>query len=427
MEDTRKVQRIAFVGNHIPRKCGIATFTSDLVGAIASTHPLTECGAVAVTDQQGEYEYPDVVRFELDEQDVRSYERAAQFLNESKVEVVCVQHEFGIYGGPAGEHLLTLLSRLDAPVVTTLHTVLSQPNPDQRRVMQGIIDGSSRLVVMSDRGLNILQETYQAPRARIDLIPHGIPDVPFLEPEFYKAQIGLSGIRVLLTFGLLSPNKGIETVIKALPQIASEFPDVVYIVLGATHPNELRTRGDAYRNQLEALAKQIGVEDNIRFLNRFVPLRELTEFIGATDLYITPYLGEAQITSGTLSYAFGAGKAVISTPYWHATELLKEDRGVLVPFGDSVAIAREARDLLRDRVRWNAMRRRAYSLGREMIWSSTAKRYMESFLQARRPQKKKTLQAVASGVMPQHPGHAVPPFNRGLPWQERESTGAGCL
>lgn len=424
MEETRTVQKIAFVGDHIPRKCGIATFTSDLLGAIASTHPSSECRAVSVTDLQGEYKYPEVVRFEIDEQDEHSYVEAAQFLNDGEVEVVCVQHEFGIYGGPAGAHLLSLLARLEAPVVTTLHTVLRQPNTDQRWVMQQIVDRSARLVVMTERGQSILQETYRAPRAKIDLIPHGIPDVPFVEPEFYKGQFGLSGRRVLLTFGLLSPNKGIETVIKALPEIAAEFPDVVYIVLGATHPNELRTRGDAYRQQLEALVKRSGVENNVLFSNRFVPLKELTEFIGAADLYITPYLDEAQITSGTLAYAFGAGKAVISTPYWHAAELLKDQRGVLVPFGNPMAIAREAKELLRDGARWNAMRRRAYGLGREMIWSSTARRYMQSFVLAQRPAMK-ALHAVAQGAVLDHRAHSVPQFNLEPLWQETDSTGAG--
>ncbi len=423
MEETRSIRKVAFVGDHVPRKCGIATFTSDLLRAVAATHSGIDCRAVSVTDIQGEYSYPAVVRCEIEEQNESSYVEAAQYLNSSEVDVVCVQHEFGIYGGAAGSHLLSLLSRLEAPVVTTLHTVLHQPNMDQFRVMQEIVDRSARLVVMTERGQAILQETYQAPQAKIDLIPHGIPDVPFAEPEFYKGQFGLSGRRVLLTFGLLSPNKGIETVIKALPDIAAEFPDVVYLVLGATHPNELRTRGDAYRNHLEALVKQNGVEDNILFLNRFVPLHELTEFIGAADLYITPYLDEAQITSGTLAYAFGAGKAVISTPYWHAAELLKDQRGVLVPFGSPSAIAQEAKDLLRDRPRWNAMRRRAYGLGRQMIWSSTARRYMDSFLLAQRPATKE-LYAVAHAAASGHREDDMPRINLEPLWPGPDSAGA---
>jgi glycosyltransferase involved in cell wall biosynthesis len=232
---------------------------------------------------------------------------------------------------------------------------------------------------MTERGQTILQEVYQAPRAKIDLIPHGIPDVPFVAPDSYKDQFGVGGKKVLLTFGLLSPNKGIEHVLNALPNVLAEFPDVVYIVLGATHPNELRSRGEAYRLGLEAVVRKNKLENNVIFHNRFVELKELTEFIGAADLYITPYLDKAQITSGTLAYAFGAGKAVISTPYWHAAELLRDQRGVLVPFGDPRAIAREVSGLLRDGTRRQAMSDYAYKLGRKMVWSNTAGLYMGSF------------------------------------------------
>ena len=332
MKTTSSIRTIAFLGDYLPRKCGIATFTSDLLGAVAARHPQSRCFAVPVNDIEGCYRYPDVVRFEIEEQDLGSYRRAADFLNTSDVDVVSVQHEFGIFGGPAGSHLLALLRELKAPVVTTLHTVLLNPNADQHRVMRKLIAHSTRLVVMTERGQTILQEVYQAPPAKIDLIPHGIPDVPFVRPDYYKGQFGVGGKKVLLTFGLLSPNKGIEHVLNALPDIAAEFPEVVYIVLGATHPHELRTRGEAYRLGLEAIVEKNKLENNVIFHNRFVELKELTEFIGAADLYITPYLGEAQITSGTLAYAFGAGKAVISTPYWHAAELLKDRRGVLVPF-----------------------------------------------------------------------------------------------
>ena len=375
---------IAFLGNYLPRKCGIATFTSDLLGAVAARHPQSRCFAVPVNDIEGCYQYPDVVRFEIEEQDPGSYRRAADYLNTSDVDVVSLQHEFGIYGGPAGSHLLALLRELKAPVVTTLHTVLRTPNADQRRVMQELVARSTRLIVMTERGQAILQEVYLAPPARIDLIPHGIPDVPFFAADYYKDQFGVGGKKVLLTFGLLSPNKGIEHVLDALPRILAEFPDVVYIVLGATHPNELRARGEAYRLGLEAIVRKNKLENNVVFHNRFVELRELTEFIGAADLYVTPYLDEAQITSGTLAYAFGAGKAVISTPYWHAAELLRDQHGVLVPFADPGAIAREVSGLLRDGTRRNAMSDNAYRLGREMVWSSTAGLYMRSFELARR-------------------------------------------
>ena len=377
------IRKIAFLGDYLPRQCGIATFTCDVLSAVAAEHPEIQCFAVPVNDLKGGYEYPAAVRFEIEEQDLSSYQRAADFLNIGNADIVCVQHEFGIYGGPAGSHLLALLRELKMPVVTTLHTVLREPNDDQRRVMQELIARSTRLVVMAGRGRQMLQEIYHAPPAKIDLIPHGIPDIPFVDPNYYKDQFGVEGRVVLLTFGLLSPNKGIEHVLNALPGILREFPEVVYIVLGATHPNEVREQGEGYRLGLERLAKRNKVEKNVIFYNRFVELEELKEFIGAADIYITPYLNEAQITSGTLAYAFGAGKAVVSTPYWHAAELLAEERGVLVPFGDAEAIMREVTGLLRDETRRTAMRKNAYKLGREMIWSNTARLYRRSFELAR--------------------------------------------
>lgn len=378
-----EIRKIAFIGNYLPRKCGIATFTSDLLESVAQGHPQCQCFAVPVNDRQGGYEYPDEVRFEIEEQDLASYQRAADFLNIGNTDIVCVQHEFGIFGGPAGSHLLALLRELKMPVVTTLHTVLQEPSSEQRRVMQELIGRSARLVVMTERGRKMLREVFQAPAGKIDVIAHGIPDIPFVDPNYYKDQFGVEGRVVLLTFGLLSPNKGIEHVLNALPGILAKFPDVVYVVLGATHPNEAREQGEAYRLGLERLAKKNKVEKNVIFYNRFVELSELKEFIGAADLYITPYLNEAQITSGTLAYAFGAGKAVISTPYWHAAELLAEERGVLVPFGDSGAISREVISLLGDESRRHLMRKNAYKLGREMVWSHVSRIYMRSFELAR--------------------------------------------
>src|SRR5580693_7471221 len=383
MTGISKVGRIAFVGDYLPRKCGIATFTTDLLAAVQTAHPQSQCFAVSVNDIKGGYEYPEVVRFEIEEQDLSSYLRAADFLNISNVDIVCLQHEFGIFGGPAGSHILAFLRELRMPVVTTLHTVLREPRADQRRVMEELISLSTRVVVMTQRGRRMLQDIYEAPPAKIDLIAHGIPDVGFVDPTYFKDQFGVEGRVVLLTFGLLSPNKGIEYVLNALPEIVASFPEVVYIVLGATHPNELREHGEAYRVSLEMLAKKNKVEKNVIFYNDFVELENLKEFIGAADLYITPYLNEEQITSGTLAYTFGAGKAVVSTPYWHATELLADDRGVLVPFGDAGAIAREVIALLGDDTRRHAMRKNAYRLGREMIWSNVAQLYMRTFEAAR--------------------------------------------
>ena len=403
MNETANVPKIAFVGDHLPRRCGIATFSSDLLAAVANAHPQSHCFSVSVNDIKEGYEYPEVVRFEIEEQDLSSYLRAADFLNISNVEIVCLQHEFGIFGGPAGSHILAFLRELRMPVVTTLHTILHEPQADQRRVMQELISLSTRLVVMTERGRRMLQNIYDAPPAKIDLIAHGIPDMGFVDPSYFKDQFAVEGKVVLLTFGLLSPNKGIEHVLNALPSVLAEFPDVVYIVLGATHPNELRDHGEVYRLSLEILAKKNKIDKNVIFYNRFVELENLKEFIGAADLYVTPYLNEAQITSGTLAYAFGAGKAVVSTPYWHAAELLAEDRGVLVPFGDAQAIAREVTGLLRDDTRRHAIRKNAYRIGRDMVWSNVAQLYMRSFDRSRLDGAALSRKSLAAKTLDQRP------------------------
>jgi glycosyltransferase involved in cell wall biosynthesis len=377
------IRKIAFLGDYFPRKCGIATFTTDLRGAIAHEFPELQCLVVPVNDRASGYDYPAEVRFEIAEQDLSAYLRAADFLNITGVDIVCVEHEFGIFGGPAGSHVLALLRELRMPLVTTLHTILREPNDEQRRVMRDLIRLSTRLVVMSERGQEFLRGVYQAPAAKIDFIPHGIPDMPFADPNYFKDEFNVAGRQVLLTFGLLSPNKGIEFALRALPDILREFPNVVYIVLGQTHPNLLREEGEAYRLSLERLAKDLGVQKHVVFFNRFVELEELMRFIGAADIYLTPYLTEAQVTSGTLAYAFGAGNAVISTPYWHAAELLTGERGKLVPFRDAPAIAVAAIELLRDEPLRHLMRKNAYKLGRDMVWSRVAQLYAKSFEQAR--------------------------------------------
>jgi glycosyltransferase involved in cell wall biosynthesis len=383
MQQPSVIHKVAFLGDYLPRKCGIATFTTDLRCAVAKEFPALQCLVVPVNDLADGYDYPAEVRFEIAEQDLPSYLRAADFLNITDVDVVCVEHEFGIFGGPAGSHVLALLRELRMPIVTTLHTVLREPNEEQRRVMRDLIRLSTRLVVMSERGREFLLDVYQAPATKIDLIPHGIPDMPFADPNYFKDEFAVAGKQVLLTFGLLSPNKGIEYALRALPDIIREFPNVIYIVLGQTHPNLLRDEGEAYRLSLERLAKDLGVQKNVVFFNRFVELEELMRFIGAADIYLTPYLTEAQITSGTLAYAFGAGNAVVSTPYWHAAELLTAERGKLVPFRDAPAIAVAVVELLRDETLRHTMRKNAYKLGRDMVWSRVAQLYAKSFEQAR--------------------------------------------
>lgn len=377
------INRIAFIGNYLPRQCGIATFTTDLCEALASEFKNTSFIALPVNDTEDGYEYPPRVRFELTEKDIESYRRAADYLNISNVDIVSLQHEYGIFGGRAGSYILTLLRELRMPIVTTLHTILSNPNTDQQRVLEEVASLSDRVVVMSQRGVEFLQDIYHVPAEKIDLIPHGIPDVPFIDPSFHKDLFGVEGKNVLLSFGLLSPNKGIENVITALPAILEKHPNVVYIVVGATHPHVLRKEGETYRLSLQWLAHEKGVEANVIFHNRFVDLEELIQFISAADIYITPYLDVAQITSGTLAYTLGAGKAVISTPYWYAEEMLAEERGVLVPFQDPQSLAGQVIDLLDNETKRHAMRKRAYLFGRDMIWSKVAQRYMQSFERAR--------------------------------------------
>jgi glycosyltransferase involved in cell wall biosynthesis len=337
-----------------------------------------------INDTESGYAYPERVRLALQQDDLSSFEQAADFLNFTNFDLVCLQHEYGIFGGAAGSHILGLLRRLKMPVITTLHTVLREPNPDQRRVMEEIATLSDRLIVMSQLSSQFLQEIFKVPGNKIDTVPHGVPDLPFLDPNFFKDRFGVEGKAVLLTFGLLSPNKGIENVIKALPQILSKHKNVVYIVAGATHPHILRREGDVYRAYLQDLAKEMGVESQVLFHNRFVSPGEMVEFIGAADIYITPYRFEEQVVSGTLAYALGAGKAIISTPYWHAIELLDDHRGALVPFQDPDAIARKAVELLDTPATRHRMRKRAYVYSREMVWKRVAQGYMASFAQARR-------------------------------------------
>jgi len=383
MHLTPPTRHIAVIGNYLPRRCGIATFTHDICEALASEFPEVSCFAGAVNDRAEGYDYPARVRFEIVQDDPESYIRAAEFLHINNVEVVSVQHEFGIYGGPAGAYLLDFLEHLRKPVVITLHTVLKTPDQAQREIMRRLDGLSERFVVMAERGLVLLQEVYGVDREKIDLIPHGVIDMPFVDSNFYKDIFDAEGKTVLLTFGLLSPNKGIESAIRALPAIIAINPQVVYIIVGATHPHLVASEGEAYRDSLKRLINELGVAAHVTFHDRFVSMDELKEFIGGADIYLTPYRNEEQITSGTLAYTFGAGKAIISTPYWHALELLAEERGVLVPFSNESAIADAVNELLAHPTRMTAMRKRAWKEGRKMIWPEVARRYMESFNRAR--------------------------------------------
>ncbi len=366
---------LAFVGTFPPRRCGIATFTSDLVEAVARRSG-TASTIVAINDTADGYEYPPRVSFEVNQNILQEYRQAADFLNVARVDAVCVQHEFGIFGGEDGRHVLRLIEQLRMPVVTTLHTIPREPTSSQRSVLEELVRVCDRLVVMTDTGRRFLMERYGVAGESIEVIPHGIPDLPFVDPNFYKDQFGVEGKKVLLTFGLLSPGKGIEHAIRALPAIAEKHPDVVYVVLGATHPHVRKAQGESYRHGLQRLAHECGVDDRITFHDRYVDIQRLCEFLGAADVYVTPYLNEEQITSGTLAYAMGAGKAVVSTPYWHAVEALAEGRGRLVPFRDSSAIAAVVIDLFDHAVERHTMRKTAYTYIRESTWENVAARYV---------------------------------------------------
>jgi glycosyltransferase involved in cell wall biosynthesis len=400
MPEERPIHRVALLGNHLPRQCGIATFTTDLGEAIAAVAPDVDCFVLAMNDGAHRYAYPGRVRFELADNDAAAYTRAADFLNVNAVDVISVQHEYGIFGGKGGSHLLTLLRGLRMPVVTTLHTILASPNLHQRRVMDEITALSDRLVVMTAGGAELLRDVHGVAEEKIDVIPHGIPSVPFAGS---KNRLGVEGRPLILTFGLLSPDKGIEYVIDALPSILAHYPDAVYIVLGATHPHIVERHGETYRLMLEDRAKRLGVDGNVIFHNRFVSQAELSEFLAAADIYITPYLNPEQITSGTLAYALGAGKAVISTPYPYARELLADERGILVPWRDASAIATEIVALLDDPERRLSLRRRAAGHGRAMLWPAVAQTYLDTFERARTEHAARLRTAFRAGTLATRP------------------------
>jgi len=400
MSDDRNIRRIAVLGNHLPRQCGIATFTSDLSDAIASAGPDLDCFVMAMNDARHQHAYPSRVRFELTDSDAAAYTRAADFLNVNAVDVISVQHEYGIFGGKAGSHLLPLLRALRMPIVTTLHTILAAPNLHQRRVMDEVTALSDRLVVMTEGAATLLHEVHGVDEEKIDVIPHGIPNIPFAGSKY---RLGVEGRPLILTFGLLSPDKGIENVIDALPTILAHYPDVVYIVLGATHPHIIERHGETYRLMLEERAKRLGVDGNVIFHNRFVSQSELSEFLAATDIYITPYVKPEQIASGTLAYALGAGKAVISTPYAYARELLAEGRGILVPWNDPSAIAAEVVSLLDDPEKRMDLRPRAAEHGRGMLWPSVAYSYLRTFERARKEHAQRARTAFRAHTLAMRP------------------------
>lgn len=376
------VRRVAMIGNFPPRLCGIATFTADVRAALAAAFPETAIDIYAMDEPDVGHVYPPEVVCTIDHNDVLDYVKAARRINESGADVVLVQHEYGIFGGPAGALLLRLLDRVAAPIVVTLHTVLESPNAEQHAVIEALAGSASRLIVMAEKGREILVRVNGISNEQIVVIPHGVPDRPTADADLMKPRFGFDGRKVLLTFGLLSPNKGIETMIRAIPAIVASEPRALYVVLGATHPHLVAHEGEAYRERLVALAAELGVSDHVRFVDGFMPQELLLDYIEAADIYVTPYLNEAQITSGTLSYAVGLGKPVVSTPYWHAAELLAGGVGSLVPFGDSDGFASAISGLLSDERRMTAMRERAWKVGRSMTWAKLAEGYMAVFRRA---------------------------------------------
>ena len=386
-------ESIVLIGNYLPRRCGIATFTTHLLESITLNATNTDCWVVAMNDKPEGYSYPPQVRLCINQYQLNEYSLVADQLNLNHVGVICVQHEFGIFGGERGGFIIELLRDLNMPIVTTLHTLLKNPDDRERNIIVQLADLSDRLVVMNEQSNDFLRDIYKVKAEKIVLIPHGIPDAPLVESSSYKGKFGISEKQVLLTFGLLSPGKGIETVIKALPEIVNTHPEVIYMIVGATHPHIKAESGEDYRISLHLLAKTLGVEDHVVFHDHFVTDEDLVEFIGAADIYITPYLNEAQIISGTLAYTLGMGNAVISTPFLHARELLANDRGRLFPFHDYTQLASEVVDLLDHPDKLRALQLKAYDYGRQMIWSQVGRRYIEIFEQARHHRLRKYVPA----------------------------------
>ncbi|HUX15879.1 MAG TPA: glycosyltransferase family 4 protein [Phycisphaerae bacterium] len=371
--------RIAVIGNYVPRRCGIATFTAGVCEALAEEVPEAHVAVVAMNDRPEGYDYPPRVEFQINADRLEDYYNTFNFIQAGGFDFVNVQHEYGIFGGEAGSHLLALVRQLRMPHDVTLHTVLKSPSPAERRVLEELVRLADRLVVMSPRSIGLLEDVYGVERNQVCLIHHGIPDVPPTDPDAHKAEIGAEGRRVILTFGLLSPGKGIEYVIEAMPAVVAQHPDVLYVVLGATHPNIRRQSGETYRTKLEKLARERGVADHVVFQNEFVGLRKLFQYLTAADLYVSPYLNQDQAVSGTLAYAMGTGKPIISTTYWYALDMLTKGCGRLVPPRDSEALAWACVDLLTNEAERTAMGERAYAFSRQMIWPEVARQYLALF------------------------------------------------
>ncbi|MCX6112145.1 MAG: glycosyltransferase [Proteobacteria bacterium] len=403
----KKHCNVAFIGNYLPRICGIATFTSDLLAAVEKQFSSrSNLFAIAMNDEGRSYDYPSKVLFSINQSKLKDYLEAANIINTSNAQVACLQHEFGIFGGEDGEYILSLLSKLTIPLVTTFHTVLMTPRPNQKRIMTEISKYSAKLIVMSDKSKKMLKNIYNVPEDKIEMIFHGTPNFSSIDSSPFKKRFKLEGKKMILTFGLLSPNKGIETVIRALPPLIKDFPDITYVVLGKTHPHVYKEHGDRYRESLVRLVEKLKLQSHVIFDERFVSIEELYAWLQASDIYVTPYMNKAQAVSGTLSYAIGAGNAILSTPYWHAEEVLADGRGYLFDFNDSEKLSSILRELLQDEKKLKALQKKTYNYGRQMRWDVVSAKYADLFLKVSSYKRGDLLKYAKSSVVMR-----IPPFD----------------
>ena len=377
-----KQLKVLFIGTYVPKECGIATFTSDLLNSVSGKYNDVNCEVIAVNDSSETYKYPEEVSFQIEKDKLKDYYRVADYINQSDIDIVCLQHEFGLFGGEAGDYIFTLLSGISKPVITTMHTLIQDPEPAYRKATEKLIDHSDKLIVMSQTAVDILKSVYDVSEDKIKIIFHGMPDYPFNSSSKYRRKMKLEGSPLILTFGLLSQNKGIESMLKALPDIVNKHPNLVYLVLGATHPMIKKTQGEVYREYLQNMVTELRLENNVVFHNKFVEIEELCNYIMASDIYVSPYLSREQIVSGTLTYALGMGKGIISTPYWYAKEMLADNRGLLVDFNDTNGFTRAILSLIENPKECKQMRTRAYNFGRKMTWKNVGGEYNTVFSEA---------------------------------------------
>jgi glycosyltransferase involved in cell wall biosynthesis len=372
-----KQLKVLFIGTYVPKECGIATFTHDLLNSVRNEN--VKCEVIAVNDPYETYNYPEEVVFQIERDKLRDYYLAADYINQSDADIVCLQHEFGLFGGIAGDYIFTLLNGIDKPVITTMHTLIREPELEYRVSTEKLIKYSEKLVVMSQTAVDMLKDVYEVPEDKIEVIFHGLPDYPFNNCDKYKKMLNLRGSPLVLTFGLLSPNKGIESMLEALPDVVNQYPNLVYLILGATHPEVKKRHGEAYRQYLKNKVSELGLEDNVIFHNKFVEKEELCNYILASDIYASPYLSREQIVSGALTYAIGMGKAIVSTPYWYAQEMLSDNRGLLVDFGDTDGFKKSLLHLIENPEECDDMRKKAYDFGRKMTWNNVGRAYNTIF------------------------------------------------